>query len=216
MTLIIKSVLQDSSKAIIEDTTTYTSPARDKYYSHFYAYKIPVIDAPGNETVVIVSSQGDRNAILEWEVTTPEEGWHRFQKLLYWVWEAATTFAVGDIVENSGIFYISLQANNTGQDPITETAYWEIHTPSAADSTVANVINDVLDCILYGRLKSAYAKTVAIAAEISCECSIDKKPVEIQRYERLALLLNGIAVDNHQTRYSNGEKKVIYMSKIAL
>jgi len=213
MTLKVKSVLKDSSKATIEDTTTYTSPARSEYYSQFHAFKVDVNDA---ESALIVTSQGTPISASEWEVTTPNEGHHRFIKLLYWVWESATTFALGDIVERNGVFYRSILDSpaNLNKDPEAEPTYWAVHTAVVADGDVANVIEDVLDCILFGRLKAAFAKVTAIAAEISCECSIDKKPVEIQRYERLGLLIDGIAVDNYQARYSNGEKKVIYMSKL--
>lgn len=213
MTLIIKSVLKDSSKATIEDTSTYTSPARAEYYSQFHAFKVDVDD---NESVLAVTSQGTPISASEWEVTTPNEGHHRFIKLLYWVWESATTFAIGDLVERNGVFYRSILDSpaNLNKDPESEDTYWAVHTAVVADGDVANVIEDVLDCILFGRLKKAFASTTALAAEISCECSIDKKPVEIQRYERLGLLIDGIAVDAHQARYSNAEKKVIYMSKL--
>lgn len=213
MTLIVKSVLQDSSQATIEDTTTYTSPARAMYYSQFHAFKVDVND---QESALEITSQGTPTTASEWEVATPNEGHHRFQKLLYWVWEAATTFAIGDIVEHNGVFYRSILDSpiNQNKAPDTETTYWAVHTAVPADGDVANVIEDILDCILFGRLKGAFAKVTAYAAEVSCECSIDKKPAEIQRYERLGLLLDGIAVDSYQGRYSNAEKKVIYMSKL--
>jgi len=213
MTLIVKSVLKDSSKATIEDTTTYTSPARSEYYSQFHAFKV---DTNDQESALVVTSQGVPTSASEWEVTTPNEGHHRFKKLLYWVWESSTTFALGDIVERNGVFYISILDSpaNTNKDPELETTYWSVHTASAADGSVANVIEDVLNCILFGRLKRAFAKVTALSAETACECSNDKKPAEIQRYERLGLMIDGIAVDDYQQRYSNGEKKVIFMSKL--
>lgn len=209
--LIVESVLKDSSKAIIKDTTVYTSPARSSYYSNFYAYKVDTLD---QEVVAVVTTQGDPTTAITWEVTTPQDGHYRFKLLLYWIWESVTTFAIGEVVYRSGTYYIALTSNSNTAPETSIGVDWDIHTPTVADSTVANVILDELNCILSGRLKACFSKEVAAAAAIACGCDIDKKPMAIQRYERLALLINGIAVDDYQGRYAEGEKKVLYMTKI--
>ena len=211
ITLKVKSVLNDASQTTIEDTTEYTSPARSSYYSQFYAYKVSELDVEEARTVL---SQGTPTSASEWVVDTPGDGHHRFNLLLYWVWEAATTFEIGDVVERSGTFYIALTQNTNEAPEGSVGVNWAVHTASAADVAVANVESGQLDCILFYRLKKCFAKEVASAAQIACGCADDKKPSEIQRYERYGVLIDGIAVDNYQARYSDGEKKVRYMAKL--
>jgi hypothetical protein len=209
MTLQVSSVLQDASKTTIQDTTTYTTPARSEYYSQFYAYKV---DVDNLESALAVTSQGTPTSQATWEVTTPTDGHHRFKLLLYWVWEGATSFSIGDIVERNGSFYIANTANS-GDDP-ENLSNWDLHTASVEDEDVANVITTTLDCVLFYRLKTCFAREVAHAASVACECDDDKKPVEIQKYERLGVLIDGIAVDNYQQRFNDGEQKVRYMAKL--
>lgn len=208
-TLIVSAVLKDSSKATITDTTTYTSPARTAYYSVFYASKV---DENDNVTDAVVTTQGDPNAIAEWEVTTPVDGHYRFTLNLYTVW-TAIAFVTGDIVERNGVLYIAVSDNSVDPD-INGGGEWAIHTGTSADYLVTNVEYGLLNCILFGRLKVCFATETAEAARTACACDDDKKPAEIQKYERLGVLIDGIAVDNYQTRYSEGEKKVQYMSKL--
>jgi len=212
MTLQVSSVLQDASKTTIQDTTTYTTPARSEYYSQFYAYKV---DVDNQESALAVTSQGTPTSQTTWEVTTPTDGHHRFKLLLYWVWEGASTFEVGDIVERNGSFYIA-NTQNSGDDPadVTPSGNWDAHTASVTDESVSNVVATTFDCVLFYRLKTCFAKEVALAASIACECNDDKKPAEIQKYERFGVLIDGIAVDNYQQRFNEGEKKVRYMAKL--
>lgn len=212
MSLIVSSVLQDASKTTIQDTTTYTTPARSDYYSHFYAYKV---DVDNQETALAVTSQGTPTSQATWEVTTPNDGHHRFKLLLYVVWNGVDTFEIGDIVNRNGNYYIA-NTQNTNDDPedVSPSGNWDAHTATVADEAVSNVVTTTLECILFYRLKTCFAKEVAKAASIACECDDDKKPAEIQKYERLGVLIDGIAVDNYQTRYSAGEKKVRYMAKL--
>ena len=211
MTLQVSSVLKDASKTTIQDTTEYTTPARSEYYSQFYGYKVDVDD---QETELVVTSQGTPTSQTTWEVATPQDGHHRFKLLLYWIWEGNSAFEIGDVVERSGTFYVALTQNTNVPPEGSIGTDWAVHTPTVADTSVANVVSLTLDCILFYRLKTCYAKEVAKAASIACECDDDKKPSEIQKYERYGVLIDGIAVDNYQTRYAEGEKKVRYMAKL--
>ena len=211
MTLIISDVLKDASKTTITDDTTYTTPARSDYYSHFYAYKVDVND---QETELVVATQGTPTSVSSWVVTTPTDGHHRFKLFLYWIWEGATTFEIGELVERSGTFYIALTQNTNVPPEGAIGTDWAVHLPTALDEGATNLIVDTTNCILFYRLKTCFAKEVAIAADIACGCAPDKKPAEIQSYERKGVLIDGIAVDNYQLRFSEGEKKVLYMSKL--
>jgi len=210
ITLVVKSVLQDSSKTVIEDTTTYTAPARSSFSSVFYAFKV---DENEVATARTVTTQGVLTTASEWEVATPEDGYFNFQLLLYWIWESGTAFVTDDVVIHSGIYYKALQ-NGTNKNPATETTYWAVHTASVDDTTEQLVESGELNCILFGRIKAAFARETAEAARVACACDDDKKPSRIQRYERLGVLVDGIAVDNYQLRFGEGEKKVLYTTKI--
>ena len=209
ITLQLKDVLKDASKVTIEDVSTYTTPARSDLYSVFYAYKLDELE---NKTTLITEVQGDQNAASEWVVVTPTDGYHRFQLILYTVW-TATAFVIGNLVERNGVIYIALTNNSTDPE-VTVGTDWAIHVGSSDDSSVANVESGLLNCILFYRLKTCFAKEVASVANTACLCDVDKKPLNIQKYERLGVLIDGIAVDNYQTRYTQGEKKVQYMSKL--
>lgn len=211
ITLSISDVTKDATKTTIADGTTYTSPARVEYYSVFHALKVDESDV---ESALTVLSQGTPTSASSWDVTTPVDGYHRFKLLLYWVWEGATTFEIGDIVERNTVFFKAL-IQNDGIDPeINGGGEWELHVASSDDDEEQLVVSGVLDCILFYRLKTCFAKEVALAADIACGCAVDKKPAEIQRYERKGLLIDGIAVDNYQNRFLAGETKVLYMSKL--
>jgi hypothetical protein len=210
-TLTVSSVLKDSSKATITDSTTYTSPTRAEQYSVFYANKVDENDV---DTALAVTTQGDPNAVREWEVTTPQDGHHRFTLVLYIVW-TNVAFTADDIVERNGVLYKCLITHDPGVDPeVNGGNEWAVHTGSVVDYLVDNVAYGLLNCVLFGRLKVCFATETAEAARTACVCDDDKKPSEIQRYERYGILIDGIAVDNYQARYSNGEKKVRYMSKL--
>ena len=211
MTLIISDVLKDASKTTIADDTTYTTPARSEYYSQFKAYKV---DENDQESELVVATQGTPTSVSSWVVTTPTDGHHRFKLFLYWIWEGATTFEIGDIVERSGLYYIALLQNTNEPPEGAIGVEWAVHTISDDDEGTANLIVDTTNCILFYRLKTCFGKDVAIAADIACGCAPDKKPAEIQSYERKGVLIDGIAVDNYQLRFSEGEKKVQYMSKL--
>lgn len=211
ITLIVSSVLDDSSKATIQDTTTYTTPARNLYSSVFYAYKV---DQDEVTSALIVTSQGVVTTAAEWEVTTPADGYHRFKVLLYWDWDAVTNFVTGDVVHYTDDLYYKALQNNDNVIPDTLGANWALHTASAADTVEQLVESGELNCILFGRIKACFARETAKAGDTACLCSDDKKPSAIQRYERLGVLVDAIAVDNYQLRFGEGEKKVIYTTKI--
>ena len=209
-TLTVSSVLKDNSKATITDSTTYTSPARVDLYSIFYAYKVDENDV---ETALSVVTQGTPTTVLEWDVFTPTDGHNRFILVLYPVW-VSQAYVAGNLVERNGVIYICL-LDHAGVDPeVNGGSEWAVHTATGADYLVDNVEYGLLNCVLFGRLKVCFATETAEAARTACACDDDKKPSEIQRYERLGILIDGIAVDNYQTRYSNAEKKVRYMSKL--
>lgn len=211
ITLSISDVTKDATKTTIADTTTYTTPARVEYYSIFHALKVDVND---QETALTVLSQGTPTSAISWDVTTPTDGHHRFKLLLYWVWEGATTFEIGDVVERNTILYKAVLQNTNIDPEVNGGGEWLVHVPSSDDNDEQLVTSGILDCILFYRLKTCFAKEVTLAAEVACECSDDKKPSEIQRYEKKGVLIDGIAVDNYQNRFSAGEKKVLYMSKL--
>ena len=209
-TLTVSSVLKDNTQATITDSTTYTSPARADLYSIFYAYKV---DENDTETALGIVTQGDRNAVAEWTVYTPTDGHNRFILVLYPVW-VSQAYVAGNLVERNGVIYICL-LDHSGVDPeVNGGSEWAVHTAIGADYLVDNVEYGLLNCVLFGRLKTCFAEETAEAARTACACDDDKKPSEIQRYERLGILIDGIAVDNYQTRYSNAEKKVRYMAKL--
>jgi len=211
ITLVVDSVLDDSSKATIKDTTTYSSPARNLYSSVFYAYKV---DEDEVTSALAVTSQGVVTTVDEWEVTTPADGYHRFLLLLYWDWDATTNFVTGDVVHyTDGLYYKALQ-NNDNQVPTGLSPNWVLFSASAADVDEQLVETGTLNCILFGRIKGCFASEVAAAGDIACLCADDKKPSQIQRYERLGVLVDAIAVDNYQQRFGEGEKKVIYTTSI--
>lgn len=211
ITLVVKSVLKDSSITTIEDTTTYTSPARNLYSSVFYAYKV---DQDEVLSTLIVASQGIVTSSSEWEVTTPVDGYHRFLLLLYWDWDAGTAFVTDDVVHYTDDLYYKALQDNTNVIPTTLGVNWELHSASADDTEEQLVESGVLNCILFGRIKAAFARETAEAGRIACVCDDDKKPSQIQRYERLGVLVDAIAVDNYQLRFGEGEKKVLYTTKI--
>jgi len=213
ITLVVASVLKDSSQATIEDTTTYTTPARSSYSSVFYAYKV---DEDEVTSALIVASQGVVTSANEWEVATPADGYHRFKLLLYWIWEAATSFVTDDVVIHNDVYYKALQANSNTDPEGSIGVNWEVFTASADDTVEQLVESSELNCVLFGRIKTCFAKETAKAGDTACLCSDDKKPSAIQRYERLGVLVDAIAVDNYQMRFGEGEKKVIYTSKICV
>ena len=209
ITLSVSDVTKDAIKTTIADTTAYTAPARSEYYSIFHALKVDENDV---ETPLTVLSQGTATSASAWDVTTPTDGYHRFKLLLYWTW-AGTQHEIGDVVERNTVFYKAL-AQNTIDPEINSGGEWEVFIPTSADDEEQNVVSGILDCILFYRLKTCFDKDVALAADIACGCAIDRKPAEIQRYERKGLLIDGIAVDNYQNRFLAGEVKVQYMSKL--
>ena len=210
ITLAVSSVLDDNSKATITDTTTYSSPARNLYSSVFYAYKVDRLEVTADVTV---TSQGVVTTVTEWEVATTVDGYYRFQLLLYLIW-TSVSYVTGDVVIHNGIYYKALQ-NNAATAPDTSIGVdWEVHTASAADTVEQLVESGVLNCILFGRIKQCFAQEVAKAGDTACACADDKKPAQIQRYERLGVLVDAIAVDNYQLRFGAGEDKVIYTTKI--
>lgn len=208
ITLVVSSVLDDASKVTISDTTVYTTPARSDFHSVFYAFKVSELEA---ETSLVITSQGVITSASSWEVATPNDGYHRFKLILYPLWVAGA-YTTGQIVSENGVLYIALTDNST-EPEVTVGTDWAVHT-STSDDDADNLEIGLLNCILFFRLKTCFAKEVAKSASIMCECSVDKKPVDIQKYERLAVLLDGIAVDSYQTRFIEGEKKVKYMSTL--
>ena len=211
ITLSVSDVTKDASKTTIADGTTYTSPARSEYYSVFHALKVDESDV---ESAAVVLSQGIATSASSWDVTTPVDGHYRFKLLLYWTWEGTTTFEIGDVVERNTVFYKAVLQNTNIDPEVNGGGEWAVHVSSSDDDAETLVESGVYDCILFFRLKTCFAKEVALAADIACGCAVDKKPAEIQRYERKGLMIDGIAVDNYQNRFSAGETKVLYMSKL--
>lgn len=209
ITLQIKSVLKDASAVTVEDVTVYTVPARNTLYSVFYAFKVDELETTAP---LAITTQGNPTLSNTWEAITPIDGYHRFELMLYTTW-TATAFTTGAIVERNGILYIALTDNSTDPE-IPLNTDWATHIGSIADKNVSNVESGLLNCVIFYRLKTCFAKEVANVAATACMCDVDKKPLNIQRYERLGVLIDGIAVDDYQTRYTDGEKKVRYMSKL--
>lgn len=205
----VKSVLKDASQVTIEDNSTYTTPARADLHSVFHAFKVDELE---NTTPLTVVAQGDPVTAAEWQVETPQDGYHRFTLIQYPKWVGGA-YVTDQVVAEDGVLYIA--AVGTIEQPSTSIGVdWNIYTSVIEDEDNDDNEAGTLNCILFYRIKTCFAKEVARVASIACMCDVDKKPLNIQKYERLGVLVDGIAVDGYQTRYTEGEKKVQYTTKI--
>lgn len=77
----------------------------------------------GKKTIVLHDSTGSEVRTLDNVICYQE-------RLPFSDWDSTATYGSGgdNIVSRSGAYYVSIQSNNTGQDPTTEAAYWaQIH-----------------------------------------------------------------------------------------
>jgi hypothetical protein len=211
ITLIVSSVLKDASVTTIGDTTTYAD--RSAFYSTFYAYKV---DEDDQETAIANIDQGDPSSVLTWAVATDVDGHYRFKNLLYPIWDGGEGYVTDDVVYYSGVYYTAIQDNSNQQPDISIGTNWAVHTPTVVDEDISNMEVGVLDCILFYRLKTCFSQEVAVVSKtLTPYEAVDfRTPAQLQTYERYGVLIDGIAVDNYQQRFAEGEKKVLYMTKL--
>ncbi|WOO43393.1 RHS repeat-associated core domain-containing protein [Rubellicoccus peritrichatus] len=93
-------------------------------------------------------------------------------------YDAATTYALDDTVLYEDYVFVSLQASNTGNNPLTETAYWERRAPVWLDDVTYSVGDQVWsDNVLW----EANVATTTLAQEPSAsEWTVVYKPSEFE------------------------------------
>lgn len=207
--LVVSSISSDRTVAVLNDTTVYSSPARNTLAIYVGAYKMNQ-DSSVNSTLTLASDTDNPETASEFTIEILNDGWYRFPMIAIPDFDSGTTYSIYDAVYSAGTVYRSVQNNNT-TDTLTDEAWWEeIETPSdlalneGETNESENCDQLTYDVCLTPNSEYEFASEISDASE-EC-CSVDCSLENLFRYVRLAALLDGMIVHSDRSEMSQAER----------
>lgn len=224
----------DCSANTLTDNTVYGNGELERHQMANYLIASKM-DVAGTPTYLTVDNTGARNTTGEadlnnyvestWEFPTVTDGWYQFIVLSVPLYSNATDYQAGtsatdqDIVfyTTDNTFYKCIQDNGPGTTvvaPGSDTAYWVALDITDTETTWVPYIDntqilatsqhdDLVTCRAEDCLAEALEK--AVDAGLCKDCD---EPMQIKKWQRIDVLLNGALAKNYQEKMAEAEEIV--------
>lgn len=205
--IVATAVQSDRTEWVATDEGVYTSPTRTGVGVYLKMYKV---DQSSVRTELdITPNSADAEVVSSWTVEYTVDGHYQGDYIAVPDYDNGTAYVLYDVVYLGGVVYRALQST-TGNTPPNVT-YWEVisdPTSLVANDGEANesanatvyVFNDILTAdteYLFGN----------IAEEVALEFgNTSAREEDVETYEMVAVLLDGMWIAAVRQEFSNGEK----------
>lgn len=218
ISLSIASILADRSQSTVEDNTVWGTdgnPARADVGVFLKMYKV---DQTSVRTALTTTpDNADAEVTAEWTFDLTVDGHYQGDYIVVPDYNGATAYVQYDVSYSGGVVYRALQAT-TGNAPPNAT-YWEVvsdpTTLVANDGTAtesANATVYVFNDILTPNTEYKFGN---IAEDVALEFgTTSSREEDVETYEMVAVLLDGMWIASTRQEYSNGEKIARKMDSI--
>jgi hypothetical protein len=165
---------------------------------------------PDGDDSLLTVDNTNPTGVTGWNIDVSGDGYVYFILLAVPVWDAGTTYAIGDIVEASGVFYRSLTAGNLNNAPAGDLTNWEVLTDAtliANYTSAANITAELQtrdDDVIVCNSEKGFAQEVSKAAAGTC-CSSCQTA---NRWERMNVLLQAAYVQLARNQFTKAHTLV--------
>lgn len=208
--LSIASILADRSQSTITDDTVFGTggnPARSAVAVYLQMYKVDQFSV--RTEVDTTPDNADAEVTAEWVFDLTVDGHYQGDYIIVPDYSGATAYVQYDVAYSGGVVYRALQST-TGNAPPNAT-YWEVisdpttlvandGTATESGNATVYVFNDILTPnteYLFGN----------IAEDVALEFgNTSAREEDVETYEMVAVLLDGMWIAATRQEWSNGEK----------
>lgn len=207
--------------AIISETTTgatltdvnSTGQALNNYGIYAAGFKTAF---DGSETSILLtpsaiteSATGTDNT---WTFPITADGWFRFIYIAAPFWDVATTYSQYDLAydETNDTIYQANAAVTGGSAPSSNASFTQVTdfpdliTEVGSGSDAGNMVYQDFDVIVYPNAKKKFGDASAAAA---LECCTDcERSSDVESWELLKVMIDGMAVADSRDEFIKGEK----------
>lgn len=208
------AITADCGTITIDDITTYGGGELERVAVAVIAYLYKPSWDPDVETAQITLDSYVPESVTQWTAPITVDGHYLFLQYVVELWDVAITYAIDDIVYESGSLWKSL-TSNIGSTPSSSPSDWEVLTDQldTIETLPSTVTEGVSEFVPLCRSEKCYAKIVASLA-ITGKCGSCTEEELGKLYRRVDVLLQGAYVAAAQTRYNEADEIVSTLIEI--
>lgn len=184
------------------------NPARADLALYMIGYKYR--ESTDDENITALINNSDPNNVEYWEIPNSEDGYYYFNVLAVNVWDAAISYAVGDLVFYQQVFYKALAINLNSAPSDINTDWEEVADMEDETENTSLVNNTRYDMVFTCRIEACYGKIVHDSEAICAGCT-DCTGQSLQLYMRLDGLFQSVFIHIDQDNWAKADKIVRLM-----
>lgn len=197
----------------VTDTSSYISPVRSGYGVFVKAFKMTYLGGVEvfTDANILTTTSNNSNPATDtsWTFNMTGDGWYQFSYVAGPNYSGGTTYAIYDIVYDSGTkqIYRSKADGNIGHT-VSDPTWWGVISEPwqllNSPFTTMNAMITSVNRILYPSTSAAFAAQAASAA-LEGVSDVFRR-IDVQAYEFLGLAIDAMAADETAQLYNEGEK----------
>lgn len=208
------AITADCGTITIDDNTTYGGGELERVDVAVVAYLYKPSWNADVETAQVTLDTYVPESVTQWTATISVDGHYQLLQYVIELWDASTSYAIDDIVYESGSLWKSLTVN-LNSTPSSNPSDWELFSDQldTVETLPSTVTEGVTNFVVTCRSEKCYAKVVAsVASTGKCGSCTEEELGKL--YRRVDVLLQGVFVAAAQTRYNDADELVSTLIEI--
>ena len=164
------------------------------------------IEGETDEDITPLINNTDPANVTSWAIANSSDGYYYFDLLAINIWDDTTTYAVGDLVFHSQVWYKALEISldSTPSDINTD---WEADPDLSLETENTSLVASQRYNMIYScRIEICYAKVVHDSGAVCTGCP-DCQGQSLKLYMKLDVLLQSMFLNISQEKFIEADKE---------